>query len=213
MDFKFTIAMLPLTVEFEAGSISEGVSILQAETTTLSSAYTEAKALVASVAAAESGGGGAPPAGEATTAPEGPKTRKPRGSNKNQPDLTTVTAPPPIAPPGAPAAPAVDTGIPPFLQRGPDNAPPQLPPSAAPSIAPPPAAPAPLPPSGVLAGKIVANLKLRADASADGGKELVNWLATAGIVIPGCTFEEALAVINMKRDDELKLVADSLQVS
>lgn len=141
-----------------------------------------------------------------SAAPEGPKKRgrKP----KNEP--VTAVAPPPAPIPDAPAA---DSGIPPFLDR---TAAAVAPPPPAP-VAPPPAPSAPVipasPPVGVLAGKVVAELKKRAEGAVDQGAGLVAWLAGAGMCVPGATFQEACDCVMFLSDEKLGPVANALGVA
>lgn len=138
-------------------------------------------------------------------APAGTETDKPKRGRrpKNSPDPATAVAPPPLAIPSAPApaAPAptgeVATIAPP---------PPPVPAPAAPA----PAAP---PPVGVLAGKVVAELKRRGEGAADNGKALVDWLASAGLVVPGATFQEAIDCVSFLDDAKLGPVATGLGVA
>lgn len=149
-----------------------------------------------------SGGEGA---GEQTAAAPAPvrRGRKPKAAPE-------AVAPPPIpvpdaAPPPVPAAP-IDTGIPPFLDRTGTAA--VAPPPPAP-VAPPPVV---APPVGVLAGKVVVELKKRGEGAADAGKGLVDWLASAGMVVPGASFQEAIDCVSFLSDEKLAPVAAALQI-
>jgi hypothetical protein len=204
--FRITLERLPLRLDFEAGSVAEAVAILQEQDTALRQAITIADELA--------GNGEQPTAGEAdkgTNAEPARRGRKP----KNQPDPSTATAPPPVAvPPAAPATPAPElakqvaeaaaTGaIPEFLRAPAAAAPP-----------PPPAPPAPpVAPSGILAGKVIANLDARKAGSPDGGKSLSDWLAQCGLVNPGESYDAAIAVVRMTTDDKLAAIAGQLGVS
>lgn len=196
MTFTIKIALQPFEVSFEAGSVAEAVSIL-----------TEPDNELSKLAALATGAGGGEEdqgtaATDAAAAPEkGKRGRKPRA-------VPEAVAPPPIpvpgAPPPVPAAP-IDTGIPPFLDRtGTAVAPPPAP------VAPPPVV---APPVGVLAGKVVAELKKRGEGAPDAGKGLVDWLASAGMVVPGASFQEAIDCVSFLSDEKLAPVANALQIS
>lgn len=135
---------------------------------------------------------------------------KPRRGRKSK--TVEAVAPPPIpvptqeAPPPAPPAP-VDTGIPAFLDRTVAVAPP--PPMVAPPV---PVAPA-SPPIGVLAAKVAAEVKRRGEGAADQGAGLVDWLAKAGLCVPGATFQEAVDCVSFLSDEKLGPVANALGVA
>lgn len=138
--------------------------------------------------------------GGSSVEPDKPKRgRRP----KNQPDPATAVAPPPVPVPAAPA-PATPAAPAPTGEVA--------------SIAPPPPVPAPAPapaappPVGVLAGKVVAELKRRGEGAADNGAALVAWLASAGLVVPGATFQEALDCVSFLDDVKLGPVAAGLGV-
>lgn len=126
---------------------------------------------------------------------EAPKGRgRPK---KTQPDPSTAQAPPPAAIPGAP----VDTtpnanGMPAFLDR-----------AATP-------VPAVVPPSGILAGKVIADLDRRGTDDTTKAA-LVNWLASPGLalVMPAASYDEAISAIRLMPDDKLAAVATQLAVS
>jgi hypothetical protein len=228
MTFRFTISRPPLSVDFEAGSAGEGVAILSENLAKL----VEAFKAVPSDALDEPA---AAPAPEQPTnaAAEPPKGRGRGRPAKNQPDPATAAAPAPAPIPGpaapaqgiqppafvAPAAPRapVDTseapsGMPKFLDRttqppAPAPAAPPAPPPAAPVAPPPPPAPV-APPVGVLAPKVIDKVKAYADQAA-----ILDWLSKTGIVAKGCKFDEAIAVLQFKRDDELQDIAAALQVA
>lgn len=194
MTFRITLERLPLRLDFEVGSVAEGVAILQEQDSQLRQLVTIADEMAGNTEQAEA----------ATTEPA-KRGRKPKA---NQPDPSTATAPPPLAvPPVAPslAIPA-DGGIPEFLRNQAPAAPP-----------PPPAPPAPpvavAPPSGILAGKVIANLDQRKAASADGGKVLADWLAQCGLTQAGASYDEAIAVVRMTADDKLAAIAGQLGVA
>lgn len=203
MTFTVKIALQPFEVSFEAGSIGEAVAILQEPGNELS----KLAALATGTSSGEE-----PEETETTTAePDKParKPRKPRAA-------VEAVAPPPIpvptqeSPPPAPPAP-VDTGIPAFLDRTGAApvavAPP--PPVAAPPMVAPPAAP----PVGVLAAKVAAEVKRRGEGAADQGAGLVDWLAKAGLCVPGATFQEAVDCVSFLSDEKLGPVATALGVA
>lgn len=133
--FKFTVELIPgkppaVRIEFEPGSIAEGLFILTESESRLAEMYATAcrlaggvshDALNAAQGTAATAESGAAPA----TTTRGPG--RPKGSTKKQPDPSTAQAPAPIDPPAAAAPPA----------------PPALPPAAA--AIPQPPAPPPLP--------------------------------------------------------------------
>jgi hypothetical protein len=65
----------------------------------------------------------------------------------------------------------------------------------------------------VLAPKVVAELQSRASGSADGGKALVDWLAAAGLCVPGASFQEAIDCVSFLTDDKLGPVAAGLKIT
>ncbi len=185
-----------IEVEFETGSIGEAFGIFNDNTTELGKMFGPELMNSASNLALNIG------EGEATGNPEVPKERKPRGPNKNK----EAVAPAPLAILGADAPPIAqatfDDGIPEGLRRA---APPPLP------VAPP--APPAAPPTGILAGKIAAELDRRATGAADGGQALADWLATSGITIRGATYAEAVTVLRLQADEKLGSIATALGVS
>jgi hypothetical protein len=191
MTFTVKIALQPFEVSFEAGSIGEAVAILQEPGNELS------KLAALATGATDS-------AGEETETAATTETDKPKRGRrpKNQPDPATAVAPPPVPVPTAPApAPApTPTGEVATI------APPPVPAPAAPA----PAAP---PPVGVLAAKVVAELKRRGEGAADNGAALVAWLASAGLVVPGATFQEAIDCVSFLDDAKLGPVATGLGVT
>lgn len=230
MTFRITVNSNLLGVEFEVGSISETIGILDNESTNIGTLFTKFANLT----------GGTDPV---TVAAE-PAKKPGRPRTKNQPDPATAqapapapvpgptlaagpitstdttvmppnaqvtpTAPPaPAAPPPLPNAPAMVPGmnVPDFLKRAPDNS---LP------IAPPPAPLAPPPPSAPvaverLADKVVAKLKEMAGTHGEAG--IVTWLHNpCGIVQAGSTFGDALGVVQILPDDKVMPLAKSLQL-
>lgn len=215
MTFKIIIQQMPISAEFEVGSLSEAVGILQEQESEIRKLGEIANELNGSTAV-ESGTIG----GEGATA-EPTKEKGKRGRPAKGADPATAQAPAPLPIPGAtppPPAPAADMtstdgGIPPGLRRDPatNTAPAMVAPPLAPP--PPPPAPAAAPPSGILAGKIIANLDARKAGVADGGKSLADWLASAGLVVAGSTYDEAINAIRLISDDKLATVAKTLEVA
>lgn len=201
MTFTVKIALQPFEVAFEAGSIAEAVAILQ-----------EPDNELAKLAALATGG-----EEEVTPTTAAPAPEKAKRGRKSKTAVEAV-APAPIpvpdaAPPAPPVpAPAPVTGndpgpIPPFLDR-----------NAAPVAVAPPPPPAPpaapvSPPAGVLAAKVAAELHRRGDGAADQGKGLVDWLAGAGLCVPGASFQEACDCVMFLSDEKLGPVATALGIS
>lgn len=125
-------------------------------------------------------------AGEVSGAPAVEERRR-RGPNKSKVEaIAPAPLPIPDAPPIAPAMPPV-------------------PPLAAPVAV--------APPSGVLAGKIIAELERRATGAPDGGQALADWLATSGITVKGATYAEAVDCLRLISDEKLGPVAQALSVA
>lgn len=213
--FKITLQRLPATIEFEAGSISEINGILQQEDTELRKFISIADELSASNGSQED---------TQEAVPDAPKeSKRTRGPNKNKP-AAEATAPAPMPIPEAaptdpapmPAAPApdltipTDGSVPAFLARTgiTELAVPAAPPAPVAAVAPPP--PPAAPPSGILAGKIIAELDTRKATTADNGKSLAEWLGACNVVTPGVTYDAAIAAVRMTTDDRLKPIADVL---
>lgn len=193
MTITVKIQRNPLSVEFEVGSPSEAIGILEEH-------RTEWLELLAFSSALDEESAAAGEANQINAAvPAAPEpTRRGR-----KPKSVTASAPPPMPIPTAPEAaapPVPDGGIPPFLKR---EAAPAAP--VAPAAAPPP----PPVPNGVMAGKIIAALDARATDDAN-KKALADWLASAGVVMSGATYDECVAVIRMTTDDKLGPVAAAL---
>jgi hypothetical protein len=215
MTFKIIIQQMPISAEFEVGSLSEAVGILQEQESEIRK--------LGEIANDLNGGtsGQVGEQGEATNATGETAPKPKRGRPAKGADPATAQAPAPLPIPGAnppPPAPAADMtstdgGIPPGLKRDPATNPP--PAIAAPPLAPPPPPPAPAaaPPSGILAGKIIANLDARKATTPDDGKSLADWLATAGLVVAGSTYDEAINAVRLIPDDKLATVAGLLQVA
>lgn len=216
MTFKIIIQQMPISAEFEVGSLSEAVGILQEQESEIRK--------LGQIADDLNGGPAGEGQGEAAPAPSGTEPAKPRGRGRpaKGADPATAQAPAPLPIPGAappPPAPAADMtsadgGIPPGLRRDPatNTAPAMVAPPLAPPPPPAPAAAAP-PPSGILAGKIIANLDARKAGAADGGKTLADWLAQAGLVVAGSPYDEAIAAIRLMGDDKLITIAGALKVA
>lgn len=213
MTFKITIERAPIGVEFEVGSISEAIAILEQEDTNLRRVVSIGDSLSGASEQEQ------PEANGATGAEPAKRGRKPN-KDKSQPDAANAQAPAPLPiPPGAapPTVPAdlvkqnaeaaAGGGIPDYLKAAPAAAAPPPPP-------PPPApAPVPAPPSGILAGKVIADLDKRKATTADEGKALVEWLAAYGLVNAGSSYDESVAAIRLMHDDKLGQVATALSVA
>lgn len=188
MDFKWTLSRPGIELEFETGSIKEALGLLESEGTQISEVF----GVFMGGKPAEQG------------APEAPKADEPakrtRGPNKNKEAVAPPPLPVPTSPPTATTlppnalAPAIDGGIPPFLQR---TAPPL----------------APLPPATTLAPKVVAALDVRKATSPDGGQALADWLASHGLTVPGASYDEACRALLFIADEKLAAAAAQLGVS
>lgn len=212
MVFKWTITRPPfqaridnadvmhpgIATEFETGSIGEAHSIFADNKTELGQMFGAEVMGSASALALNVGGAGEPETGET----EKQRKARLRAEKKNSNDPAGASAPDPLPIPGA--APAiVDDGIPEALRRIPAPPPPPVAPPA------PPAAP----PTGILAGKIAAELDKRATGAADGGQALADWLATSGITVKGATYAEATTVLRLQADEKLGPIATALGVA
>lgn len=212
MPFTVKLMRNPIGVEFEVGSVSEALGILQDN---------KEKFLELLAFSNDLGGGDetvtttlTPTSGE--TAADAPK----RGRGKGKAAAEAV-APAPIAVPGAAAPPAppapaapVDAtpnanGIPAFLDRTAAAAPPPPPllPAAPPVV--------PDAPKLVLGNKIADDLQKRLDGSADKGAALQAWLmpTIAGLIVPTATIDEAIAVLRFTADDKVAHLAAPLGIS
>lgn len=238
MTFKFTVKQNPLEIEFEAGSIGEGLAILSSSTTELGQFFATAAAL-------QQSGAESAPGAEITTvvtngATDGGKAPRKRRSNAeiaaDNARIAAANAPPPAPVPGA-APPAPPTGAAPSPPAPPPPAPAPVDhaggenggvpaflnrtaPAAATAAAPPPPPPAapPTPPAAAapaitLAPKVIAECKRRATGSVDGGKALAEWLAKSGVVVQGASFDEALAVLQFHDDAKMAPIAAALSIS
>jgi hypothetical protein len=199
-----------IEVEFETGSISEAFGIFDNNATELGKMFGPELMNSASELALDVGGG-------APAETEKQRKAREKKEKKSGGDPSTATAPDPVtipgteAPPTVPAAPTTaDDGIPEVLRRTPATtiAPPPPAVTAPPAPPPPPAAP-----SGVVAGKIIADLERRATGAADGGQALADWLATSGITVKGATYAEAIEVLRLQADEKLGPIAAQLGVA
>lgn len=211
MPFTVKLMRSPLAVEFEVGSIEEGLGILQDSKDKFRDLLEFSSELgggqddaVTTTIAAAPGSDGA--AGEAA-----PK----RGRGKGKAAAEAVApAPIPVPGAGAPAAPVDATpnanGIPAFLDRtaAAPPPPPLLP--AAPPVAPPAATP-----QFILGNKIADDLQKRLDGSADKGAALQAWLMphVTAITVPTATIDEVVAVIRFTADDKVAHLATPLGIS
>lgn len=217
MPFTVKLMRSPLAVEFEVGSIEEGLGILQDSKDKFRELLEFSSELGGGQEDAVTTAISASPGGEA---PAGKPPRKPRTPK----DAATAIAPAPIAVPDAapptppaPAAPAApadttlgDNGIPKFLDRtGAAPPPPPLLPSA-PPVAPPAATPA-----FILGNKIADDLQKRLSGSADAGAALQAWLMphVTAITVPTATIDEVIAVIRFTADDKVAHLAAPLGIS
>lgn len=201
-----------IETEFETGSIAEAHGIFTDSGTALAEMFGDTLMASASGLALAVGGDTGGEAAPNEAQGEQTATRRGRGKakDKSQPDPSTTVAPPPVTIPGTeapPTAPVADDGIPPFLDRNAAAAPPAPPPPPAAPVAP------AAPPTGVLAGKVVAELERRAAGAPDGGQALADWLATFGLTVKGSTLPEAIVVVRLTPDDKLVQVADLLKVA
>lgn len=218
--FKFTITRAPVALECEVGSLGEAIGLLQAEDTAIRTLIATADDLNSSNGEAQAAPSGDAPA----TSAEPPKTRKTRGSNKDKGDPANAAAPAPVEIPGAPAAAAAQaapvntapgpSGVPAFLDRtGEAAATAAAPPPPPPAIPAAPPAPPAAPPSGVLAGKVIAELDKRMAGNAGTGEALAGWLAQCGLVKAGTTYSDAIDAVRMLADDKVAVVAGQLNVA
>ncbi|MGX9443914.1 hypothetical protein ACWX0K_15230 [Nitrobacteraceae bacterium UC4446_H13] len=211
MTFTVKIALQPFEVAFEAGSIAEAVAILTEPDNELSKL-----AALANGTATDDGDGSEEPAGDAPVAEKPAPAKRGRKAKAAVEAVAPPPMPVPDAPPMSVTAPApVDAGpIPPFLDRTTGAATPTLaPPPPAPAPAPAAPAPAAPPPVGVLAPKVIAELKAKLAANPGTEKEWVLWLASAGLVVPSATWDEAMLCIQFLDDAKLGPVAAGLQIS
>lgn len=202
MPFTVKLMRNPLGVEFEVGSVSEALGILQDN---------KDKFLELLAFSDDLGGGQDEPVTTTLTAAAGGEAAPAKRSRKSK-DATTAVAPAPIPVPGAapaPAAPAVDNGIPAFLKREAAAAPP--PPPLLPAAPP----VAPEAPKFVLGNKIADDLQKRLSGSADDGKALRDWLMphVTAFAIPSATIEEVISLIRFTVDEKVAHLAAPLGIS
>lgn len=220
MPFTVKLMRSPLAVEFEVGSIEEGLGILQ---------DSKDKFRELLEFSAELGGAAEEPVTTAIAAAPGSQGaagkpgRKPRASK----DATTAIAPAPIpvpdaappSPPAAAAAPADTTlgenGIPKFLDRTAAAAAAPPPPPLLPAA--PPVAPPAVTPQFILGNKIADDLQKRLDGSmaTDKGAALHGWLMSyvGAITVPTATIDEVIAVLRFTADDKVAHLAAPLGIS
>lgn len=218
MPFTVKLMRSPLAVEFEVGSIEEGLGILQDGKDKFRELLEFSSELGGSADEPVTTGIVANEGTASEAAPAGKPGRKPRAAK----DAATAVAPAPIPVPGdappAPPAPAapVDTtpnanGVPAFLDRTAAAAPP--PPPLLPSA--PPVAPVAATPAFILGNKIADDLQKRLDGSADKGAALQAWLMphVTAITVPTATIDEVVAVIRFTADDKVAHLATPLGIS
>lgn len=223
MSLKSTFKRASIEAEMEFGSLEELAGYIGEKGVVLTKIFGDDMEIVVKGLSSAEGGtaiaSGTVEQGGTETETTTGKKRGPKPKDKSQPDPSTAVAPPPAPIPGQnntpPTPPApVDTtptanGIPAFLDRTQSSTPPAPP-------APPPAPPAPhvVPPSGILAGKVIGALDLRA-GSDEAKKQLVDWLASPayGVVVAGSKYDDAIAAIRLMPDDKLASVATALAVA
>lgn len=227
MSFKITVTALPLTTEFEVGSLAEGIAILEEQNTALHKML----ALSTELQGIAVAGGGTIATTETDTDDSGAPKQRGRKSNAQKAaeakaaeeaaaKAAAATAPIPVAIPGV-AGPVdtttvADNGVPAFLNRVETTLPPVAvtPPPALPPVAPPP--PVVAAPSGILAGKVIANLDTRCGGdAANVGPALVTWLSAPPLLLvaPGSSYADAIDAIRLMPDDKLAAVAKALEVA
>ncbi len=217
MPFTVKLMRSPIGVDFEVGSISEALGILQDNKEKMRELLEFSSEL----------GGGQDDTVTTTITPSGGSEQTgeapaKRGRGKGKAAETAVAPAPipvPDAAPPAPPAPAapVDTtpnanGIPAFLDRtAPAAAPP--PPPLLPAA--PPVAPVAATPAFILGNKIADDLQKRLDGSADKGAALQAWLMphVTAITVPTATIDEVVAVIRFTADDKVAHLAAPLGIS
>jgi len=215
MNFRFTVNKNPLSIEFDSATIAEGLQVLLDNKNELGRVVTEFRGEAEDVESGETNNAGAAGAGEAGKTLATPKRRgRPPAAAPAPAPVPVVGAPAPVAPvaPAAPAA-ALDmrenaNGIPMALAR---TEPAPAAPFAPPAPPPPPVAPAPAPVVRV-SDKVIADLKKRREGAPDGGQSLADWLAGAGVVAKGATFDESMAVLQFIKDEQAAPLAQALGV-
>lgn len=218
MAFKFLVKQNPLAIEFEAGSIKEGLAVLESEENALGQFFAKAAALASEhpvplVAVTN----------DVTVTGELPKKRgRPAKDAKDAAPVTVAapapipvpTAPPiaPAAPPAPPVAPGADgLDVPAFLDRRGG--------AATTTTAPPPPPPPPPPAASsnfntALAEAVEKALRARPGFETDKGASLASWLITNGVkATAGSTFDEVAVVLKFTDQGVLNPIADALGVA
>lgn len=216
MDFKWKLSRPGIELEFETGSISEAIGMLEEEGTKISEVF-------GFTMGAARGGAEAEKAPETATPPKERKQRAAKEAVAPPPlavpsTAAALTPPTPPTPPSATLPPNTlmaipeDGGIPPGLKRDANNQAPALssPPLA--PLPPPPSTPTP-PPVGVLGPKVVAALDALAKGKEDGGAALSDWLHASGLTQKGAAYDDACRAVLMMNDEKLKAVAEALKVA
>lgn len=209
MDFKWKLSRPGIELEFETGSISEAAGLLTDEGSTIAEVFgftmgtPKVQVEQGTVAEIE----------KVPRKPRAPKVEAVAPPPLPIPTATPTATPLPIPPiptatPTATLPPntlsgAADGGIPAFLDRTKDIAPPPLsPPPLLPSPPVAPTAPTP-PPVGVLGPKVVAHLDTLRVGKEDGGQALADWLHASGLTQKGATYDDACRVVLMTSDEKL----------
>jgi hypothetical protein len=209
MDIRVTFKRPSVEAQTEVGSFAELAGLLQEESSTLVKIFgTDMESVIESVTGEKQEATQA----EAAPAIETEAQRKKREKKEAALKLAVAPAPLPVSATGTTLPPntlniPADGGIPPFLQRTAETAPPaaETAPILAPAAPPPPPPPAAAPPAaGPITEKVVAEL-IRRGAGPEEQKALVTWLAGPGIalVVAAATFDEAMACLRMKGDVKL----------
>jgi hypothetical protein len=233
MTFRFTVKQNPLELEFETGSIAEGLAILSEGSTELGQFFETAKALAGTDGTTSTVHLAVDNTRTGETAAPTRKRRTKAEMAADAARIAAATAPAPMPVPAAPAPPtpplvtapapvapaslgAEDpvSGIPEGLKRT-DGivAPAFVAPPPPPLAVAPPVAPASPPGAGRLAPLVLAEVNKRVAGSADGGKAMADWLADMGIVTKGATYAEAAAVLQFSTDAQLGAAAGLLGVA
>lgn len=241
-DFKWKLSRPGIELEFETGSISECIGLLQEEGTQIQTIFgwtpgagqgQQTEAPKADAPAAESAKKPGRPRKAPVEAVAPDPLPVPTAPTAAAMPMPSPIAPPPPAAPVAPVAPppelakqneeaAAGGGIPAYLQAAPaapaapaaTQAAPPSPPPLPVSSSPPiaPIAAAP-PPVGVLGPKVVAALDKLREGKPDGGQALSDWLADSGLTIKGKSYDDACRAVLMIADEKLKGVAGALGVA
>lgn len=195
MAIKLKVSPRDIVIEIDdLGSIAEGVGILENEETSVGRIFALARRVGVDTQLTE------PETTEATTATTEPPARRGRGPNKPKPVPEAIApAPIPVAPPAPPApplpnappiVPGTPEGIPPFLQRS--------------------APPAPV--VRKLGPAIKAHLEAKVKEAPDTGQQWADWLGGSGITVPKSSFVEAMAVLEIASDEDVRAVAEAIGV-